>query len=47
MIVAKNGDLEVRGGKCSPTPNPNQVFERGQLNSTGSPMGYSDGIIGY
>ena len=47
MTVAKNDDTDVRGGKFSPTPNPNQAFERGQWNSTGSPKGYSDGMIGY
>jgi len=32
MIAVKNGDPDVRGGKFSPTPNPNQALERGQLN---------------
>ena len=44
MIVAKNGDPDVRGGKFSPTPNPSQALEKGQVNSTGSPKGYSDGM---
>ena len=47
MIAAKNDDPDVRGGKCSPTPNPNQALERGQWNSTGSPKGYSDEITSY
>ena len=46
-IAAKNGDPNVRGGKCSPTPNPNQAFKRGQWNSTGSPKGYSNEITGF
>ena len=47
MIAAKNGDLDVRGGKCSLTPNPNQAFEKGQVNSNSSPKGYFEGMIGY
>ena len=47
MIVAKNGDPDVKGGKCSLNQNPNQAFERHQWNSTGSPKGYSDSRIGY
>ena len=47
MIAAKNGDPDVRGGKCSPTQNPNHVFEIGQWNSDGSPKGFSDGMTGY
>ena len=40
-MAAKKGDPDVRGGKYSPTPNPNQALDKGKLNSTGPPKGSS------
>ena len=41
-MAARKGEPDVRGGKYSPTPNPNQALDKGQLNSTGPPKGSSD-----
>ena len=45
MIVAKNGDPDVRGGNV-PRRQSQTASKTGQVNSTGSPKGYSEGRIG-
>ena len=44
ITTTRKGEPNVRGGKCSLTPNPGQALDKGQLNSTVPPKGSSDRI---